>query len=169
MSAAQHQHGKTALADTAADGQRQFATQQCLVEGQFSSVVAICQIQLAVHGLGIHTDTHGGDLQSPLQHLIPEEDVAVKLPVIIVGSAAVMLGAGLEDTADLHDAGGVVLFDIGLFSFGAGLQIGIHVFQFLGGDEADLRVQLGLQLGIAHMEPVVGGADGLDNGSDDQL
>ena len=80
-----------------------------------------------------------------------------------------MLGAGLEDTADLHDAGGVVLFDIGLFSFGAGLQIGIHVFQFLGGDEAYLRVQLGLQLGIAHMEPVVGGADGLDNGSDDQL
>ena len=169
VAAAHHQHTQAALANTAADGQRQLVLQQHLVEGEGPAVIAAGFRQLTVQGFRVHTDTHGRDLQGPAQNLIPEEDIAVQVPVIVVRGAAVMGLAGAELPADLHDAGGVVFLHIGLFPLGAGLQIRIHILQCLGGDEGDLPVQLGAKLGKPDMEAVIGIADGPDDGTDDEL
>ena len=104
-------------------------------------MVAVGLRQLTVQRSGIHTDTHGGELKAALQHRVPHEDVAVELPVIIVGSAAVVLLAGAQGLADLHEEHRVMLpADLRLPLVGR--QIGIAVLQLLGGDEVDLPVRL---------------------------
>ena len=62
-----------------------------------------------------------------------------------------------------------MLFYISLFPLGASGQVRIQIFQFLGCDEADLPAQICAKLRKAHMESVVGVADGPDNGPDDEL
>ena len=61
-----------------------------------------------------------------------------------------------------------MLPDVDLFPL-RGNFIRVHILQLLGGDEAHFRGQIGAQLGIADMEPVIGIADGADNGTDNQL
>lgn len=90
-----HQHTKTALADAAAHRQGQLAGEQHLMEGQLSAVVAAGDCKLTVKGLGADTDAHGGDLKGVAEHIVPEQQVAVELPIVIVGGAAVVLGAGV--------------------------------------------------------------------------
>ena len=51
--------------------------------------------QLGVEGLGVDADTHGRDLERMAEHFVPVEDIAVELPIVIVGGAAVVLDAGL--------------------------------------------------------------------------
>ena len=169
MGAAQHQHTQPGLADAAADGQRQLPVQQHLMEGKLPPLVAAGLGQLPVKRLGIYPDAHGRNLQSPAKGLVPEENIAVQIPVVVVRSPAVVGLSGAELAADLHDAGGFVLAHIGVFPLGAGGQLGVPVFQLLGGDEADLPAQFCAQLGVADVESVVGGADGLDDGPDNQL
>ena len=50
MGAAHHQQAQTALADTAADGQRQLVVQQHLVEGEGSARIAAGNTQLTIQG-----------------------------------------------------------------------------------------------------------------------
>ena len=169
VGAAQHQHTQPGLADAAADGQGQFPVQQHLMERKLPPLVASGLGQLPVKRLGIYPDAHGRNLQSPAKGLVPEENIAVQIPVVVVRSPAVVGLSGAELAADLHDAGGFVLAHIGVFPLGAGGQLGVQVFQLLGGDEADLPTQLCAQLGVADVESVVGGADGLDDGPDNQL
>ena len=169
VGAAQHQHGKTALADAAADGQGQLVVQEHLVEGQLPAVVAVRQGQLTIQRFRVHPDAHGGDLQRPVQGLVPEENITVQVPVVVVRRPAVVGLAGAKRAADLHDAGGFVLPDVGVFPLGAGFQIRVFVLQLLGGDEADLPAKLCAQLGITDVEPVVGIADRAHNGLDNEL
>lgn len=91
----QQQHAQTALADAAAHGQGQLAIQQHFVEGERAAVVAAGDRQLGVEGLGVDADTHGRDLERMAEHFVPVEDIAVELPIVIVGGAAVVLDAGL--------------------------------------------------------------------------
>ena len=77
MAAAHHQHTQTALADTAADGQRQLIVQEHLVEGEVTAIIAAGFIQLTVQGLCDDTDAHGGKHQRPAKYFIPEENIAV--------------------------------------------------------------------------------------------
>lgn len=86
---------RRALADAAAHGQGQLAIQQHLVEGERAAVVAAGDRQLGVEGLGVDADTHGRDLERMAEHFVPVEDIAVELPIVIVGGAAVVLDAGL--------------------------------------------------------------------------
>ncbi len=139
------------------------------MEGQLPAVLTAGFPKLTVQGFRVHTDAHGGDLQLAVQNLVPEENVAVQVPVVIVRGTAVMGLSGAELAADLHDAGGLVFLHIGPLPLGAGGQIGVHVFQSLGGDEGNLSVQFGAQLREPDMEPVVGIADGPDDGPDDEL
>ena len=169
MGTAHHQHGQTGLADAAANGQGQLVVQQHLVEGQRPAVIAARLPQLAVQGLGIYPDAHGGNLQRPVQYRIPEKDVAVQVPVIIVRGTTVMGFAGAKLAADLHNAGGLMIAKIRRLPLRAGFQVGIQVFQFLGGDEGNLPAQFGAQLGVADMEPIIGIAYCPDNGSHNQL
>ena len=92
---ADEQHAQAALADAAAHGQGQLAIQQHLVEGERAAVVAAGDRQLGVEGLGVDADTHGRDLERMAEHFVPVEDIAVELPIVIVGGAAVVLDAGL--------------------------------------------------------------------------
>lgn len=141
MGLAQQKHGQTGLADAAADGQGQLVGQEHLVEGQLTAVVAAGDGQLAVQGGGVHADAHGGELNGPVQGLVPEEDVAVQGPVVVVGGAAVVGLAGLQSAADLHEeGGGVVLDPVVLPLLGGG--VGPQVLQLLAGDEGDVPLDL---------------------------
>ena len=107
------------------------------MEGELPPVVAACNGQLPVQGFRVHADTHGGDFQRPVQDRVPEEDVAVQAPVVIVRGAAVVGLAGAQRPANLHDAGSGVLPNIGVFPLGWG-QVRVHVLQLLSRDKADL-------------------------------
>lgn len=138
---AQQEHGQAGLADAAADGQGQLVGQEHLVEGQLAAVVAAGDGQLAVQGGGVHADAHGGELNGPVQGLVPEEDVAVQGPVVVVRGAAVVGLAGLQSAADLHEeGGGVVLDPVVLPLLGGG--VGPQVLQLLAGDEGDVPLDL---------------------------
>ena len=78
-------------------------------------------VQLLIHGFCVHPDAHGGNLKRAAQDIVPKDDVAVQLPVVIIGRAAVMPDAGLQLIADLHDKRGLVLFQIGVLPLLGGL------------------------------------------------
>ena len=46
-------------------------------------------LQLFGQGFGIYPDAHGGDFQSLAQNIVPDQNVAVQRPIVIVGSTAV--------------------------------------------------------------------------------
>ena len=114
---AQQEHAQAGLADTAADGLGQFSVQQepMEIECFFVQLAAFCQ--LAVQGLRIHADTHTGDLEGAFQHRIPQQDIAVEGPVVVVrGAAVVGLSVGEFVTDTLYKNGPILLCN-GVFTF----------------------------------------------------
>ena len=103
---AQQEHGQTGLADTAADGEGELVLQQQLVEGEFPAAVAAGGFQLPVQGGGVHPDAHGGELNGPAQQVIPQKNVPVEGPVVVVRGPAVVGLAGLQGPADADEEGG---------------------------------------------------------------
>ena len=99
----EQQHGQTRLTDAAADRQRQLPCQQHLVIGQLAAVIAAGDGQLAVEALGIDADAHGRELKRAAEQVIPEQDIPVHRPVVIVRRAAVMRLAGAQCAADADD------------------------------------------------------------------
>ena len=93
MSAAHHKHTKSRLTDTAADGKRKLVIEEHLVEGKLSAVVAACEGELSVKALCVNADTHRGYLNASAENVIPEENVSVELPIVVVGRSAVVLFA----------------------------------------------------------------------------
>ena len=134
MGLAQQQHAQAALANAAAHRQGQGAVQQHLVEGQLRTLRAACFGQLAAQGVGVNADAHAGQFQRTAQRLVPEEDIAVQRPIVIVGGTAVVGLAALELAADLHNADGAVLLGIGVLALFRG-EIGVYIFQLLGRDK----------------------------------
>ena len=170
MGAAQQQHAQTALADAAADGVGQLAVQHSLVEGQLAAVVAAGGGELAVHALGADADAHAAQLVAALQRLVPEQQVAVQIPVVVVGGAAIVGLAALEGSTDLHQEGGAVLLDDGILPLLRG-QVGVLILQLLGGDEGDVggvERQI-LQLGEHGVQVHLGGTDRRHDGAHDVL
>src|SRR5699024_10623156 len=108
VGAAQKQHAQPALADAAADGASQLAGQQRLVEGQGPAAVAARLGQLAVQALGADPDAHAAQLVAAGQRVVPEQQVAVQVPVVVVGGAAVVGFAAAQLVPDLHQEGGAV-------------------------------------------------------------
>ena len=159
MGAAQKQHAQPALADAAADGAGQLAGQQRLVEGQGPAVVAAGLGQLAVQALGADPDAHAAQLVAAGQRVVPEQQVAVQVPVVVVGGAAVVGLAAAQRPADLHQEGGAVLLDKGVLALLGG-QGGVEVFQLLAGDEGDAGAVEGqlFQLGEHGVQVHLGGA-----------
>lgn len=82
------QHAQPGLANAAADGLGH-DVQQHLVEGQLPALVAVRSSQLAVQSAA-STRMPAEDSSAPLQNGVPHEDIAVQLPIVVVGSAAVM-------------------------------------------------------------------------------
>ena len=142
MGLAQEDHAQPGLADAAPHGQGQLARQQHPVEGELPAAVAAGQGQLPVQGGRVHPDAHGGDLEGPLQHRVPQQDVPVQRPVVIVGGPAVVGPARLQLAADAHEEGGGVVLHPGVLPLLGG-QVGPAVLQLLGGDEGHLGVHQG--------------------------
>ena len=90
VSATHHKHAKTRLTDTAANGKRKLIIEKHPVEGEGATVITARERQLTVERFTVNTDSHRGDLKGAVKHLVPEEKVAVELPVIVVGSASVV-------------------------------------------------------------------------------
>ena len=137
-----------ALADAAADGVGQLTAQHCLVEGQGAAVVTACHGQLPVHALGADADAHAAQLVAALQGLVPEQQVAVQVPVVVVGGAAVVGLAALQGSTDLHQEGGAVLLYKSVLALLRG-QVRVLVLQLLGSDKGHVGGVKGqiLQLG----------------------
>ena len=157
--AADEQHAEPRLADAAAHRERHFAREQRLVERQLPAVVAPGERELAVHALGADADAHGGNLKRAVEHGVAEDNIAVQVPVIVVGGAPVVLLAGAERFADLHDKAGRVRFGVLVLALG-GREIGIHVLQLLTRDEGYVAAQMGAQLREFPFQLVAGHADG---------
>ena len=135
--AAHHKHAKTGLSDASADGERELVRKQHLVEGELSAVVAVSQSELSVKRLCVNTDTHRGDLDAAAEYLVPEEEVAVELPVVIVRRSAVVTVTGLQLAADLHNEGcGVILYECTLTL--TTREIGVHILKLLCGHERNV-------------------------------
>ena len=101
---------------------------------QLSTIITASRCQLTVKGFSIHTDAHGRNLQRPTEDLIPKENIAVQIPVIIVRRTAAMGLAGTKLAANLHNAGRVVFPHKGNLSL-ITRQIRIHIFELLSGNK----------------------------------
>ena len=112
------------------------------MEGQGAAVVAAGGGQLPVQRLGVDPDAHRGQLQSLAVHAVPHQQVAVQVPIVIVGGAAVVGPAGLQRPADAHKEGGGVVLHIGVLPLLRG-QVGVQVLQLLGREEGNIGRQLG--------------------------
>ena len=120
------------------------------MEGKILSFHAARDLKLTEQRLPVNPDPHGGYFHSPVQGLMPEQDVAVQLPVIIVRSPAVMRFSGSQRPADLHDAGSMVFLYIGIFP-AVTVQIRIKILQFLCRYKRNFPGQFRSDLGI--MDP----------------
>ena len=107
------------------------------------AVIAAGQGQLAVQGFGAR---RGCPWRRPHRRccsgVVPEQQVAVQIPVVVVGCAAVVGLAGAQRAADLHQEHRVVLLHKGVLPFLGG-QVGVQILQLLGGDEGDLPARSG--------------------------
>ena len=135
--AADHQHAQAGLADAAADREGEFSFEQHLVEGEGAAVVTARDRELSVEGGAVHADAHRRDFECTAERLVPEEEVAVELPVVVVGRAAAVRFARLQRPADLRDEGGRVLSDEGGLALFGG-KLGPAVLELLRRDEGDL-------------------------------
>ena len=91
----QQQHAQAALADAAAHGQGQGRRPAASCGRAVPHAAAQpASFQLAAQRFRIDTDTHAGQLQRTAQGHMPEKDVAVQRPVVVVRGAAVVGLAG---------------------------------------------------------------------------
>ena len=134
------------------------------MESEGAPLIAAGGGELLVQHLGAHPDAHGGDLKGLLQHRVPQQNVAVEVPVVIVGSTAVVGLTRLERAADLHEEGGGMILHPGVLPLLGG-EVGPAVLQLLGGDKAHLRAQ-GRQRSEPGVDRAQGGL-GLTHGLDD--
>ena len=118
MSFVEHDHAQSALSDTATNAQRQFAFEKLAMEIELLALFFAFYLQLAQQRFLVHTDTHGTDLERAAKYRIPDEDVAVEAclavfchrrPVVVVGSAAVVLLSVGELSADTFHKHGTIL------------------------------------------------------------
>ena len=99
-----------------------------IVRGSSPPVVAAGKAQLPVHGLRVYTDAHGGNLHGAVEKIVPEKDITVEGPVVIVRSAAVVLLPGFQGPADAHNKGRAVLLQPDILTLSRA-EIGVAVFQ----------------------------------------
>ena len=129
------------------------------MEGQGAAVIAARHGQLLVHALRADADAHAAQLVAALQRVVPEQQVAVQIPIVIVRGAAVVGLAAAQGCTDLHQEGGAVLLDKGVLPLLRG-QLGVLVLQLLRGDEGHVGGVQGqiLQLGEHGVQVHLGGA-----------
>ena len=135
------------------------------MEGQLPAVVTAGQRELTVQAFGVHPDAHGGQLDGLAVDAVPAQQVAVEVPVVVVGGAAVVGLAGAQLAADAGEEGDGVLLHKGVLPLLGG-HSGVEVLQLLGGDEGHLGGQLRqyAQLGEDGAQEVLGVGQSPHNG-----
>ena len=112
MGCSEHVHAQTGLTDAAAEGLREFASQQGFVERELSAFHAPADFQLTQQGFGVNANAHRGQFVGGFQNRVPDDDVAVESdsavgtrgrPVVVVRSAAVVNRAVRQSAADADD------------------------------------------------------------------
>ena len=94
------------------------------MEGEGAAAVTACQGELAVQGLWADPDAHGGEFNSLAIDAVPEQNVAVQVPVIIVRGPAVMWLTRLQLSADPHEKHRTMLPDNGVLTLLGG-ELGV--------------------------------------------
>jgi len=132
------------LADAAADRVGQRGVEDPAVEVEMGALGHAGLVELGAHGDFIDADAHGGDLEGAVQGRVIEQDVAIELPVVIVGGAAVVRLAVGQPIADLEDENGLVAPADGILARFR-RQVRIEVEELLRCDEGDIVRQLALK------------------------
>ena len=117
------------------------------MERQFSSFIASCLSKLLIQRFFVYPDSHGRNFQCTLKRFMPEQQIPVQFPVIIVRCPAVMLLSGSQQVSDLHDKSSLMLFYIKVFSL-LWRNFRIHIFQFLRGNKRNFPAKLCIQIFI---------------------
>ena len=77
VSLAEEEHTDAGLADTTTDGIRESFLQDRFLEWEPGPLRAACLDKLTAQRVLVHTDTHGGELQSDIQHRVIDDNVPV--------------------------------------------------------------------------------------------
>ena len=168
MGAAHHEHTEAGLTDTAADGEGKLTCEKRLVEGKRASVIAARYGKLTVESRRIHTNSHRGDLKRAAQGIVPENEVTVEGPVIVVGRAVAVRLAIFQLVADLHNEYRLMLVNEEIFAL-VGSGVRIHILKLLSRDKRHVALELLRKLGEAHVKSVCRVADRSDNCADDEF
>ncbi len=149
----QHHHAQSALANTATNAQWQLVVQQLLVEIELLSILLTLNLQLSQQALLVHTNTHRAKLKGATKHRIPNQDIAIqstlailgnRVPIIIVGSSAVVLLAIRQLSANTLQEHGTILLADSILAL-LRTKVGIHLQQILSMNKMDASRQERLQ------------------------
>src|SRR5699024_7118787 len=108
---------------------------------ELAPVVAAGYCKLSVQRSRVYPDAHARELECAAERLVPDQDIPVEAPVVVVGRAPVVRFAGLERRADADDEGRAMLAQILALAL-LRRQLRPAVLQLLRGDEADLTFYL---------------------------
>lgn len=86
----QKEHADARLPQSTADGLRQSALEQRLLEGQLRAFRAAREQKLPLQGFGVHADAHGGKLHGDVEQRVIDENIPVEGPIVVIGRAAVV-------------------------------------------------------------------------------
>ena len=92
---------------------------------------------LAIQGICVNANAHGGQLKRDVQRGMVDENIAVERPIVVVGCASVVRLAAPQRTADAHDEHGTVLLDDVVFTLLV-RRVGPAILQLLRGHEGDV-------------------------------
>ena len=132
------------------------------MEWQLKAVLASSDCQLRLKCLGINANAHTANLNRRVQGLVPEQQIAVERPVVVVGRPKVVRLTGVQSAANAHDKRGWMLANKQIFSLLRRLGR-VEVLQLLRGYKGNFATELGVELGIVPLELVERAADCLDN------
>ena len=132
------------------------------MERQLGARFAARRDELRSERLRIDADAHAADLQRRAERLVPEQQVAVQLPVVVVGRAAVVRPAALQRAADLLDEHGAVLARDHVLAL-LRREVRVAVLELLLGDEEHIAAQLRRKAGELPLQLVERAADRADD------
>ena len=132
------------------------------MERQLGARFAARRDELRPERLRIDADAHAADFQRRAERLVPEQQVAVQLPVVVVGRAAVVRPAAFQRAADLLDEHGAVLARDHVLAL-LRREVRVAVLELLRGDEEHIAAQLRRKAGELPLQLVERAADRADD------
>ena len=116
------------------------------MERQLRARFAARNFKLRRKRIFVHADAHAADFQRHAKRLVPEQQVAVHAPVIVVRRAAVVRLAAFEHAADLLDEYRAVLAHDDVLALLRG-EVRVAVLKLLRRDEIHVAAKLGGKAG----------------------